>query len=352
MTSDAVDGSGGSTMSKLQVLILDDREGLIAGSPGLERMRGVADVTVVPGSLDAVSAQELERVQVLMAIRERTKLDADALSRLPSLELILQSGGHAYHLDAEHASSRGIPVTLGRRAFGPRAAVPELTFALAIDALRMIPAAHVSMVAGEWQPFLGRTLRGRTLGILGFGRHGSTVARIAEAFGMRVLAWQRTPATTAAEGVELVSLEELLRRSDVVSVQLKLSDESRGLLDAEKLAMMKPGSVLINTARGAIVDEPSLIEALRSGPISAAGLDVFAQEPLAADSPLRSLPNVVLTPHIGWTVEEVLVEFADIAADQLEQYLAGALQRSELLNPEVETTEAAHGALTPNLPKR
>jgi phosphoglycerate dehydrogenase-like enzyme len=230
--------------------------------------------------------------------------------------------------------------------------VPELTFALAIDALRMIPAAHRSMVEGRWQPFLGRTLRGRTLGILGFGRHGSTVARIAHAFGMHVLAWQRTPETTAVDDVELVSLDELLRRSDVVSIHLKLSDESRGLLGAEQLALMKPGSVLVNTSRGAIVDEPALIEALSSGPISAAGLDVFAQEPLPADSPLRSLPNVVLTPHIGWTVEEVLVEFADLAADQLEAYLAGRLQRSELLNPRVEVTTTARGALSPDLSDR
>lgn len=341
-----------SEMSRLKVLILDDREGLISGSPGLERMRRIADVQVLTGSLDQASAEELAQVQVLMAIRERTKLDEAALSKLPSLELILQTGGHAYHLDARHAASRGIPVTLGRRAFGPRAAVPELTFALAIDALRRISAAHISMVEGKWEPFLGRTLAGRTLGILGFGRHGSTVAKIAQLFGMRILAWQRTPETMADAGIELVSLEELLSRSDVVSIHLKLTDESRGLLNAERLALMKPGSVLVNTARGAIVDEPALIQALRSGPISAAGLDVFAEEPLASDSPLRSLPNVVLTPHIGWTVEEVLVEFADIAADQLEGYLAGTLKRSELLDPRVVVASMAHGGLTPSHPDR
>lgn len=333
-------------MSRLSLLILDDREGLIARSPGLARMRGLAAVRVLSGSLDELGADELERVQVLMAVRERTKLDAATLARMPALELILQTGGHAYHLDAAHASQRGIPVTLGRRAIGPRAAVPELTFALAIDALRMIPAAHASMAKGEWRPFLGRTLQGRTLGILGIGRHGANVARIAQAFGMRVLAWQRTPATTAADGVELVSLDELLGRSDVVSIHLKLSDESRGLLDAPRLAQMKPGAVLINTARGAIIDERALVEALRSGPLAAAGLDVFAQEPLAADSPLRALPNVVLTPHIGWTVEEVLTEFADIAADQLEDYLAGRLRRSELLDPDVVLAPTATGALS------
>jgi phosphoglycerate dehydrogenase-like enzyme len=331
---------------RLSLLVLDDREGLIAASPGLERMRDVADVRVLTGSLDQVSAAELERVQVLLAVRERTRLDADALGRMPALELILQTGGHAYHLDAEHASARGIPVALGRRAFGPRAAVPELTFALAIGALRMLPAAQRSMAAGEWRPFLGRTLQGRTLGILGLGRHGTNVARIARAFGMRVLAWQRTPETAADDDVELVSLDDLLRRSDVVSVHLTLSDESRGLLDRAKLALMKPGSVLVNTARGAIVDEPALVAALQEGPLAAAGLDVFAREPLAPDSPLRALPNVVLTPHIGWTVEEVLTEFAEIAAHQLEDYLGGRLRRDELLDPDVVTGETASGGLS------
>lgn len=333
-------------MSKPSLLILDDREGLIARSPGVARMREVADVRVLTGSVDELGADDLERVQVLMAVRERTTLDASTLARLPSLQLILQTGGHAYHLDAEHASGRGIPVALGRRAFGPRAAVPELTFALAISALRMLPAAHRSMAEGEWQPFLGRTLQGRTLGLLGFGRHGANVARIARAFGMRILAWQRTPETSADEDVELVSLEELLHRSDVVSIHLKLSDQSRGLLDATRLALMKPGSVLVNTARGAIVDEQALTAALQAGPLSAAGLDVFAQEPLAPDSPLRTLPNVVLTPHIGWTVEEVLTEFADIAADQLEDFLAGRLRRSELLDARVVLAGTATGGLS------
>jgi phosphoglycerate dehydrogenase-like enzyme len=332
-------------MNQPSVLILDDWEGLIGRSPGVERMRRIADVRVLEGSLDQLGKEDLASVTVLMAVRERTRLNAEALSRLPALELLIQTGGHAYHVDAGYVTERSIPVALGRRAFGPRAAVPELTFALAVAALRHLPAAHESMVDGEWQPFLGRTLSGRTLGILGYGRHGTNVARIARAYGMTVISWERPEGTAVHDDVERVHLDELLRRSDVVSVHLKLSDESRGLLNAERLAGMKPGSVLINTSRGAIVDEAALVTALQSGPLSAAGLDVFAQEPLPADSPLRTLPNVVLTPHIGWTVEEVLTEFADIAADQLEQYLAGTLDRGELLDANVGVSASAAGGL-------
>lgn len=331
-------------MNRPQVLILDDWEGLIAGSPGVARMREFADVRILSDPLSRECDEELSDVQVLMAVRERTKLDAATLDRLPSLELILQTGGHAYHLDAVHAARRGIPVTLGRRAFGPRAAVPELTFALAVAALRNIPAAHRSIVEGRWEPFMGRTLSGRTLGILGYGRHGKNVARIGAAYGMNVIAWQREGASPD-DDVRRLPLDELLTESDVVSIHLKLSDDSRGLLDADKLALMKEGSVLINTSRGAIVDENALVEALRSGPLSAAGLDVFTEEPLPKNSALRTLDNVVLTPHIGWTVEEVLVEFADIAADQLGQYLAGELDRRELLDPTVVTDDGALGGL-------
>lgn len=333
-------------MSRLNVVVLDDREGLIGRSLGVARMKELAEVRVLDGSLDQLTDEELGQVQVLMPVRERTKLDAAALARMPALELVLQTGGHAYHLDTDYTAEHGIPVALGRRAYGPKAAIPELTFALAIDALRMIPQADRSMREGEWKPFLGRTLSGRTLGILGYGRHGVNVARIAKAFGMRVLAWQRTRGQEGTDDVPRVALDELLAQSDVLSIHLKLTDESRGLLDGARLAQMKPGSVLVNTARGAIVDEEALIEALRTGPLSAAALDVFAQEPLAEDSPLRSLPNVVLTPHIGWTVEEVLTEFAGIAADQLGQYLEGRLDRKELQNAAVSLGTRAHGGLT------
>lgn len=324
-------------MKTPNVLVLNDAEGLLAHSDGVTRMRQQANVRVVSTSLDEIPDAELSDVHVIMAVRERSKLGAAELDRLPNLQLVLQTGGHAYHLDGQHATSRGIPVALGRRGQGPRAAVPELTFALAIGSLRHLGAAAQSMRSGRWEPFLGRTLSGRTMGILGYGRHGKNVARLAQAFGMEVLVWSRSE-HEAVEGVEFVPLDALLERSDVVSIHLRLSDESRGLIGASELASMKKGSVLVNTARGAIVDEDALIHALTNGPLAAAGLDVFASEPLAPDSALRELPNVIALPHVGWTVEEVFEEFALIAADQLDDFLHEQLSTDELMNPEVLST--------------
>jgi phosphoglycerate dehydrogenase-like enzyme len=165
------------------------------------------------------------------------------------------------------------------------------------------------------------------------GRHGTKVANIAKsAFNMNVVAWAR-PGNNArtTDNFPRLSLDELLSTSDIVTIHLKLSPESTGLINAERIRMMKKGSVLINTSRGAIIDELALIEALKSGNLAGAGLDVFAKEPLPADSPLRSMNNVIITPHIGWTVEEVFDEFSQIACTQLQQYIEGKLPEGEIL---------------------
>jgi D-3-phosphoglycerate dehydrogenase len=188
---------------------------------------------------------------------------------------------------------------------------------------------------------MGGSLAGRTIGILGYGRHGQPVARLAQAFGMNVVAWERTQASPKTDefGVRRLPLDELLSVSDVVSVHLRLSEESRGLLSREKLWKMKPGAILINTSRGAIVDETALIDALKEKRLGGAGLDVFNVEPLPASSPLRTLPNVLLTPHVGWKVRDVLHEFIAIAANQLALWLKTNLPRDEVLNPEAIDVE-------------
>ena len=319
-----------------RLLVLDDHEGRIAGAPAMARLRELAEVSVLDRPLGDGDRATLADVRVLLAIRERTRLDSALLERLPNLELVLQTGGHAYHVDQEAATGRGIVVALSRRARMASASVPELTFGLMLAVLRRIHPLATQLAAGDWPPAMGGTLAGRTLGILGLGRHGRPVARIAAAFGMLVLAWDREPGRAHADDEPVrqrLPLEDLLARSDVVSVHLKLSPESTGLLNAERLARLRPGAILVNTARGAIVDEPALVEALRSGRLAGAGLDVFATEPLPADHPLRSAPNVVLTPHIGWKVDEVFTEWAEIAAEQLAAWLDGRLPAAEVLDP-------------------
>jgi len=318
-----------------RLLVLDDREGKIEAAPAIERLRELADVEVLRKPLSEVDDADLKDVRVVMAIRERTRFDAQTLARLPALELILQTGSHAYHVDTEAAKRQGVQIVLQRRGTAARAAVPELTFGLMIAAIRDFPLGQRNLVDGQWPDLVGRCLAGRRLGLLGVGRHGVRVARVGEAFGMDVVAWARpgSSATEADDGIPRLELDELLATCDVVSIHLKLSDESRGLLDRARLVRFKPGAILVNTARGAIVDEAALVDVLREGPLAAAGLDVFTTEPLPADSPLLTLPNVVLTPHVGWTVEEVFSEFAAIAADQLEAFLDDRLDPAELMRP-------------------
>jgi phosphoglycerate dehydrogenase-like enzyme len=334
-----------------RLLVLDDDEGRIAGAPAMARLRELAEVTVRDRPLAAGDLDSLAGVRVLLAIRERTRLDDALLERLPDLELVLQTGGHAYHVDQEAATRRGIVVALSRRARMASASVPELTFALMLAVLRRIHPLAAEMAAGEWPPAMGGTLAGRTLGILGLGRHGRPVARIAAAFGMLVLAWDRDRGREYDDEepvAERLPLDDLLERSDVVSVHLRLSPSSTGLLDRDRLARMRPGAVLVNTARGAILDEQALLEALGSGRLAGAGLDVFATEPLPEDHPLRTAPNVVLTPHIGWKVEEVFTEWAEIAAEQLAAWLDGRLPAAEVLDPAAaEVPRARLGSLGP-----
>jgi phosphoglycerate dehydrogenase-like enzyme len=319
-----------------RLLVLDDVEGRIAGAPAMARLRELAEVTVLDRPLADGDPDGLAEVRVLLAVRERTRIDSPLLDRLPRLELVLQTGGHAYHVDQQAASGRGIVVALSRRARMASAAVPELTFGLMLAVLRRIHPLAAELAAGAWPAAMGGTLAGRTLGILGLGRHGRPVARIGAAFGMGVLAWDRDPGRANPDDepvAERLPLDALLERSDVVSVHLKLSPESTGLLDRERLARLRPGAILVNTARGAIVDEQALLEALRGGRLAGAGLDVFATEPLPADHPLRTAPNVVLTPHIGWKVEEVFAEWVEIAAGQLAAWLDGRLPADEVLDP-------------------
>ena len=315
--------------------MLDDYEGRLAAAPSMSRLRKLAEVTILDRPIDASDLPGLKDCHALLALRERTRLDETFFAHCRHLELVLQTGGHAYHLDRAAATRRGIIVALGRRVTRPTIVVPELAFGFILNLIRKIHPLATRMSQGEWPQAMGDSLYGRTLGILGYGRHGRPVARLGEAFGMNVVAWDRGKSGKSADpSVKRLPLDDLLAVSDVVSIHLRLSDKSRGLIDRERLAKMKPTALLINTSRGAIIDENALIEALREKRIAGAGLDVYEIEPLPASSPLRSLPNVLLTPHIGWQVADVLHEFVDIAADQLSSWLNGQLPAAEALNPE------------------
>jgi phosphoglycerate dehydrogenase-like enzyme len=318
-------------LKRIRLIVLDDYEGQLAGAPAMSRLRKLAEVVVLDRPLEPADLPSLKNYQVLMALRERTQLDEKLFAACTNLELVLQTGGHAYHLDQAAASRQGIIVALGRRAIRPTVVVPELAFGFMLALIRKVHSLTTQMSKGQWPQAMGGSLAGRTLGILGYGRHGRPVARIAAAFGMNVAAWDRGSSyETDDPHVNRLCLDDLLATSDIVSVHLRLSEASRGLLNRQRLAKMKPTALLINTARGAIVDEDALIEALRENRIAGAGLDVFAVEPLPASSPLRTLPNVLLTPHIGWQVDEVLHEFVEIAADQLTAWLNGQLPIAEV----------------------
>ena len=305
----------------MRVAILDDIHEAYERTAGVRRLRQRADVHIFTGPFGEPAA--LRGFDALLANRERTRFTRTLLEHLTDVRIIAQTGNHAYHIDLAAAAERGIVVAKASGGFSRGAA--ELAIGLAIAVLRQIPAADNAMRRGEWRTPSTRVLHGKTMGILGLGHVGRHVAGIALAFGMRVLAWspRLTEDAARAAGVERREPDDLLHESDVVSVHLTLAPDSRGFVDARRLALMKPTACLVNTARGPIVDEAALVTALAERRIAGAGLDVFDTEPLPAGHPLTRLPNVVLTPHLGWPTDEAYEAFADAAADVLIGFLDG-----------------------------
>jgi phosphoglycerate dehydrogenase-like enzyme len=305
----------------VRVAILDDIHSAYESTAGVRRLRERADVHIFTTPFGEPAA--LRGFDAVVANRERTRFTRELLHALVDLRVIAQTGNHAYHIDLAAAAERGIVVAKATGGFSTGAA--ELAIGLAMALMRSIPASDRAMKDGGWPRPLTAVLHGKTLGIVGFGHVGRHVARIGAALEMRVVAWgpRLTAEAAAAAGVERLELDDLLRAADVVSIHATLAPESRGLLDARRLALMKPTAYLINTARGPIVDEQALVAALAAGRIAGAGLDVFDQEPLPAGHPLTALPNVVLTPHLGWPTDEAYARFADAAADALLAFLDG-----------------------------
>jgi phosphoglycerate dehydrogenase-like enzyme len=256
-------------------------------------------------------------------MRERTPFPRSLLARLPNLKLLATSGMWNAAIDLVACEERGV-VVCGTQVGGGGTA--QLTWALILALAQQIATVDRDIREGRWQTGLGEELAGKTLGLLGLGRIGGNVARVAHAFDMPVLAWSAnlTAERAAAAGAEPVERDELLQRADVVSIHLVLSARTRGLLGRRELALMKPSAFLINTSRGPIVDEAALIEALAARRIAGAGLDVFDVEPLPLDHPLRRLPNTVLTPHIGYVSRESYSVVYPQLLEDVEAWLDGA----------------------------
>ena len=261
-------------------------------------------------------AGALKGFEIVCAMRERTRFPKQVLEALPDLRLLISTGMRNAAIDVKAANERGIVVCGTGGSGNPTAGI---AIGLMLELTRHIGYENASLKAGApWQSTIGIDLDGKTLGVVGLGKLGTRVANIAKAFGMNVIAWSQnlTPEKCAEAGVTYASKEDLFRTADIVSIHLMLSDRSRGLIGAKDLALMKPTAYLINTARAAIVDPAALLTILTKRRIAGAGLDVFETEPLPLDSPLRTLDNVVITPHLGYvSVQAYEIYFREIVED-------------------------------------
>ena len=302
--------------------MLDDYQGVaLAGGPWRELP---AEVVAQRAHLDGDAlVGALAGSEVVVAMRERTAFDRALLDRLPDLRLLVTTGMMNAAIDLDACRERGVLVC-GTRS--RQEAPAELTWALVLAVTRRIAFEDAAVRAGGWQSTIGPELSGRTLGVLGLGRLGSRVAGYGRAFGMKVLGWSTNLAPEHARemGVEPVAFDDLLTRSDVVTVHLRLSDRTSGLLGPRELGLIGPEGYLVNTSRGPIVDEAALLDALHTGAIAGAGLDVYDVEPLPADHPLRSAPRTVLSPHLGYVSTDTYRTFFADAVEDIAAWLGGS----------------------------
>ncbi len=316
---------------KMNVAILDDYLGISREVANWEGIKSRANVVVFkrPLTLPDDAARELADFDIICTLRERMPIPSELITRLPRLKYIVVTGKRYDTVDIAAAATQGVLVSNtpvnGRGAGG----VAELVWGLILAATRNIASEDQVMRNGGWQTRAGTTVGGKVLGVLGLGGLGRRVAEIGHVFGMKVQAWSQNMTREQAEsaGAQFASKEELFATSDIVTVHLALSERTRGIVGAKELGAMKKSSYLINTARGAIVDENALIETLRAGAIAGAGIDVYEQEPLPADHPYRSLSNVVITPHIGYFTREMLGTYYGDAVQLIEAFLDGRPDR-------------------------
>ena len=313
--------------TRLRIVVLDDYERALRRLADWSEIDRLANVEMHHEPLrgEALYAA-LADADAIVLVRDRTPLRADLIERLPKLRYVIFTGARNTALDAAALAARRVPVS--HTEWGPsKESTCELTWALILAASKRLEAKFAVMRAGGWrdeQPLPG-VLAGERLGLIGLGEIGSRVARVANAFSMQVVAWspRMTPERAADKGAKAVSIEELLSTSKVVSLHLVPTNQTRGLLNAERLARMREDAILVNTSRSALIDMPSLLAALHSGRPAMAALDVYDEEPLVAEHPLRSLKNVVVTPHIGFVSQPVFAAFAAGVTECLQAWLRG-----------------------------
>jgi phosphoglycerate dehydrogenase-like enzyme len=321
----------------MRIAVLDDYLEVARELADWSRLPPDSELTVFHqpiGDEDALAAT-LAPFDIVCLMRERTPMLAGLIARLGNLKLIVTTGRRNFSIDIAAANERGIVVsgTPGRHA-----APAELAFLHLMALARGLAAEATSMRGGGWQVALGRELSGLTLGLVGLGGLGRQVARFGRAFNMKVIAWSEnlTREQAEKEGAELVGKEELFRSADFVEVLVRLSPRTVGLVGASEIALMKPDACLINISRGPIVDTGALCAALEAGRIAGAGLDVYDEEPLPADSPLRRVPNLLLTPHIGYATREAFEVFYPATLDCVLAFLDG--KPVNVLGPEAGRT--------------
>ena len=311
--------------SPLRIAVLDDWQSVAEKVVDWTVLKPIGEVSFLhdyPADTATLVAR-LKDFSVICVMRERTTFDDALLSQLPNLKLLVTGGMRNAALDLKAAARLGITVA-GTESY--KYAAPELTWALIMAVTRNIVDEANSLRAGQWQTGIGSDLYGKTLGIVGLGSIGQKIARYALAFDMKVIAWSEnlTAERAAEHGVTYVSKQALFEQSDVISVNLVLSDRGRGLVDAESLNRMKPTAYLVNTARGPIVDEDALIDVLKQKKIAGAALDVYSVEPLPGDHPFRTLPNLLATPHVGYVTENNYRMFFSQMIEDIQAWHAGA----------------------------
>ena len=323
---------------KIRVAVLDDWQGVARGAADWSGLEARADVAIFQEAFadenDAVA--KLADFDIVLSMRERTPLPASLINRLPKLRMLGMTGARNLSLDTPACTARGIPVCCTQGGGYADSATAELALGLLIGAARGLAAGDANIRAGGFQMGVpvGIGLAGKTLGVIGLGKLGGYMATYAKALRMNVIAWSQNLTAEKAEavGARLVSKDELMATSDAISIHMVLSDRSRGLVGRADIAKMKPGTILVNTSRGPIVDEAAMLEALHAGRIVAA-LDVYDREPLAVDHPLRKAPNTMLSPHLGYCVKETWDGFYPQMIENALAFMDGKPVR--VTNPEV-----------------